>query len=296
MKLDDKIWDVKPYDNTTLFFPGFKDTSVLPAYEYDARLTIDCAGAEPFTVADVLEFTLDAQIKLGESFGYFSVLSDGNADKLELYADNVKLSAGVTYDPDGAEAEVADKFEPGERSFVVKFTGNALFDGKTAEKTINLVPVELTASDFVFSAPRLPLDYSGTAHTASVVPASGVTGVGKITLKYFDENGGETQPILPGVYTVKIDVEAGSVYPAVNGLTDESWKFTVGKTTLTADDIRFIPPAELSYSGSAKAAYVTSDRLPEEVNDLLEVKYFDENNNEAEPITSRNLHRQRKRE
>lgn len=62
MKLDDKIWDVKPYDSTTLYFPGFKDTSVFPAYEYDARLTIDCAGAEPFTVADVLEFTLDAQI------------------------------------------------------------------------------------------------------------------------------------------------------------------------------------------------------------------------------------------
>ena len=285
MKLDDKIWDVKPYDSTTLYFPGFKDTSVFTAYEYDARLTIDCAGAEPFTVADILEFTLDAQIKLGESFGYFSVLSDGNADKLELYADNVKLSAGVTYDPDGAEAEVNDRFEPGERSFVVKFTGNALFDGKTAEKTLVLRPLELTAADFIFSAPMLPVEYSGIAHTASVVPASGVTGVGKITLKYFDENGGETQPILPGVYTVKIDVEAGSVYPAVNGLTDESWKFTVGKTTLTADDIRFIPPAELSYSGSAKAAYVTSDRLPEEVNDLLEVKYFDENNNEAEPIT-----------
>ena len=82
MKLDDKIWDVKPYDSTTLYFPGFKDTSVFPAYEYDARLTIDCAGAEPFTVADVLEFTLDAQIKLGESFGYFSVLSDDNADKI----------------------------------------------------------------------------------------------------------------------------------------------------------------------------------------------------------------------
>ena len=285
MKLNDKIWDVKPYDNTTLYFPGFKDTSVFPAYEYDARLTIDCAGTEPFTVADVLEFTLDAQIKLGESFGYFSVLSDDNADNLELYADNVKLSAGVTYNPDGAEAEVSDRFEPGERSFVVKFTGNALFDGKTAEKTLVLRPLELTAADFIFSAPMLPVEYSGIAHTASVVPASGVTGVGKITVKYFDENGGETQPILPGVYTVKIDVEAGSVYPAVNGLTDESWKFTVGKTTLTADDIRFIPPAELSYSGSAKAAYVTSDRLPEEVNDLLEVKYFDENNNEAEPIT-----------
>ena len=285
MKLDDKIWDVRPHDSTTLHFPGFKDTSVFPAYEYDARLTIDCAGAGPFTVADLPAFTLDAQIKFGESFGYFSVLSDGNADKLELYSDNVKLSAVVTYDSDGAEAEVSDRFEPGERSFVVKFTGNALFDGKTAEKTVNLVPVELTASDFVFSAPILPVEYSGMTHTASVVPAAGVTGVGKITLKYFDENGGETQPILPGVYTVKIDVEAGSVYPAVNGLTDESWKFTIGKTTITADDIRFTPPAELSYSGSAKAAYVTSDRLPEEVNELLEVKYFDENNNEAEPIT-----------
>lgn len=285
MKLDSKIWDVKPYDNTTLYFPGFKDTSVFPAYEYDARLTIDCAGTEPFTVADVLEFTLDAQIKFGESFGYFSVLSDGNADKLELYSDNVKLSPDMMYDSDGVTAEVADRFEPGERSFVVKFTGNALFDGKTAKKTLVLRPLELTAADFIFSAPILPVEYNGIAHSASVASAADVTGVGKITLKYFDENGGETQPILPGVYTVKIDVEAGSVYPAVNGLTDESWKFTIEKTTITADDIRFTPPAELSYSGSAKAAYVTSDRLPEEVNELLEVKYFDENNNEAEPIT-----------
>lgn len=44
MKLDDKIWDVKPYDSTTLYFPGFKDTSVFPAYEYDARLTIRLRG------------------------------------------------------------------------------------------------------------------------------------------------------------------------------------------------------------------------------------------------------------
>ena len=284
MKLDGKIWTVKPYDSTTLYFPGFKETSVFPDYEYDARLTIDCTGTEPFTVADKLFFALDAQIKISESIGYFSIVTDGNADKLELYADNVKLSPDMTYDSDGVTAEVTDRFEPGEHSFVVKFTGNAMFDGKTAEKILDLGPVELTSADFIFS-PGLSLEYNGIAHSASVVPAAWVNGIGKITVKYFDENGTETEPVNSGVYTVKIDVEQGSVYSAINGLTDESWKFTIGKMTLTADDIRVTPPAELSYSGSAKAAYVTSDRLPEEVNDLLEVKYFDENNNEAEPIT-----------
>lgn len=284
MKLDGKIWTVKPYDSTTLYFPGFKETSVFPDYEYDARLIIDCAGTEPFTVADELIFALDAQIKISESIGYFSIVTDGNADKLELYADNVKLSPDMTYDSDGVTAEVTDRFEPGEHSFVVKFTGNAMFDGKTAEKILDLGPVELTSADFIFS-PGLSLEYNGIAHSASVVPAAWVNGIGKITVKYFDENGTETEPVNSGVYTVKIDVEQGSVYSAINGLTDESWKFTIGKMTLTADDIRVTPPAELSYSGSAKAAYVTSDRLPEEVNDLLEVKYFDENNNEAEPIT-----------
>lgn len=284
MKLDGKIWTVKPYDSTTLYFPGFKETSVFPDYEYDARLTIDCTGTEPFTVADKLIFALDAQIKISESIGYFSIVTDGNADKLELYADNVKLSPDMTYDSDGVTAEVTDRFEPGEHSFVVKFTGNAMFDGKTAEKILDLGPVELTSADFIFS-PGLSLEYNGIAHSASVVPAAWVNGIGKITVKYFDENGTETEPVNSGVYTVKIDVEQGSVYSAINGLTDESWKFTIGKMTLTADDIRVTPPAELSYSGSAKAAYVTSDRLPEEVNDLLEVKYFDENNNEAEPIT-----------
>ncbi|MBP0984843.1 MAG: Ig-like domain-containing protein [Oscillospiraceae bacterium] len=284
MKLDGKIWTVKPYDSTTLYFPGFKETSVFPYYVYDARLTIDCAGTEPFTVADGLIFSLDAQIKISESIGYFSIVTDGNADKLELYADNVKLSPDMTYDSDGVTAEVTDRFEPGEHSFVVKFTGNAMFDGKTAEKILDLGPAELTSADFIFS-PGLSLEYNGIAHSASVVPAAWVNGIGKITVKYFDENGTETEPVNFGVYTVKIDVEQGSVYSAINGLTDESWKFTIGKMTLTADDIRFTPPAELSYSGSAKAAYVTSDRLPEEVNELLEVKYFDENNNEAEPIT-----------
>ena len=284
MKLDGKIWTVKPYDSTTLYFPGFKETSVFPDYEYDARLTIDCTGTEPFTVADKLIFVLDAQIKISESIGYFSIVTDGNADKLELYADNVKISPDMTYDSDGVTAEVTDRFEPGEHSFVVKFTGNAMFDGKTAEKILDLGPVELTSADFIFS-PGLSLEYNGIAHSASVVPADWVNGIGKITVKYFDENGTETEPVNSGVYTVKIDVEQGSVYSAINGLTDESWKFTIGKMTLTADDIRVTPPAELSYSGSAKAAYVTSDRLPEEVNDLLEVKYFDENKNEAEPIT-----------
>ena len=47
--------------------------------------------------------------------------------------------------------------------------------------------------------------------------------------------------MLPGVYTVKIDVEGNDLYPAAVGLTDESWTFTIAKA------VRTIPDTELPF-------------------------------------------------
>lgn len=239
MNLDPEIWAVKPYDSTTLYFPGFKSTSNFPAFTYEAGLSISYDGTEPAMMADELKFNVDARMKLGENFGDFSVINQNNIDKLELYA-NVKLAADMTIDTDGITAKITDSVAAGKQTFTVKFAGHKLFDGLTADKPLHIMISNLTASNFVFTAPEEPV-YSGAAHTATVVPATGVTGVGKITLKYYDQDGNEKEPVLPGVYTVKIDVEGNDLYPAAVGLTDESWTFTIAKA------VRTIPDTELPF-------------------------------------------------
>lgn len=240
MNLDPEIWAVRPYDSTTLYFPGFKSTSNFPAFTYEAGLSISYAGTEPAMMADELKFNVDARMKLGENFGDFSVIDQNNIDKLELYADGAKLAADMTIDTDGIIAKITDSVAAGKHTFTVKFAGHELFDGLTADKPLHIMMSNLTASNFVFTAPEEPV-YSGAAHTATVVPATGVTGVGKITLKYYDQDGNEKEPVLPGVYTVKIDVEGNDLYPAAVGLTDESWTFTIAKA------VRTIPDTELPF-------------------------------------------------
>lgn len=240
MNLDPEIWAVRPYDSTTLYFPGFKSTSNFPAFTYEAGLSISYAGTEPAMMADELKFNVDARMKLGENFGDFSVIDQNNIDKLELYADGAKLAADMTIETDGIIAKITDSVAAGKHTFTVKFAGHELFDGLTADKPLHIMMSNLTASNFVFTAPEEPV-YSGAAHTATVVPATGVTGVGKITLKYYDQDGNEKEPVLPGVYTVKIDVEGNDLYPAAVGLTDESWTFTIAKA------VRTIPDTELPF-------------------------------------------------
>lgn len=240
MKLDEKIWAVKPSDSTTLYFPGFKSTSSFPTFAYDAKLTIGFAGTELALTSDELKFNIDAEIKLGETFDYFSVITNDELDDLELYADNKKLAADMALgmdDTDGAVATVTDKLTHGEHTFTARFTGNDLFTGLTAEKKLTLKSV-LSASDFVFTAPASPLEYNGAAHYASVVPAAGNTNVGGITVKYFDKNDNEVrQPVFPGVYTVKITVEESGIHPAALGLTDKDWTFTITKADRSIPDI-----------------------------------------------------------
>ncbi len=245
MNLDPEIWAVRPYDSTTLYFPGFKSTSNFPAFTYEAGLSISYAGTEPAMMADELKFNVDARMKLGENFGDFSVIDQNNIDKLELYADGAKLAADMTIDTDGIIAKITDSVAAGKHTFTVKFAGHELFDGLTADKPLHIMMSNLTASNFVFTAPEEPV-YSGAAHTATVVPATGVTGVGKITLKYYDQDGNEKEPVLPGVYTVKIDVEGNDLYPAAVGLTDESWTFTIAKAVRTIPDQSFLSSGRIT--------------------------------------------------
>ena len=109
------------------------------------------------------------------------------------------------------------------------------------------------ASDFTFTAPS-DLAYDGNAKTATVTAK---TGMGEITVKYYDAAGSklDSAPVVPGTYTVKIDVEAGTYYDAVNDLTADDWKFTIAQAVPTVTE----PTATAITYGEALSASTLSD-------------------------------------
>ena len=80
--------------------------------------------------------------------------------------------------------------------------------------------------------------YDGQPKEATVEPKSGITGVGAVTIKYFDSTGNqlETAPTDVGPYTVKIDVKEGDLYAAATDLTGADWNFTITEKTVVAPD------------------------------------------------------------
>ncbi len=119
-----------------------------------------------------------------------------------------------------------------------KFTSDAdgyefVLSGNTVRLQKILTPVAV--SDFTFVAPA-DLTYTGTAKTATV---TGKSGIGAITVKYYDSTGKKLSgaPVDAGTYTVKIDVAESDEYAAVTDLTDAGWKFTVLPRALTKDDV-----------------------------------------------------------
>lgn len=87
------------------------------------------------------------------------------------------------------------------------------------------------AESFKFTVPS-NLTFTGTAKAASVT--TNATGMGAVTVKYYDENGNklDSVPVAAGTYTVKIDVAGSSTCNAATDITDPSWTFTIEKGTL----------------------------------------------------------------
>lgn len=89
---------------------------------------------------------------------------------------------------------------------------------------------DLNKNYFTFSAPS-NTEYNGSPKNASVKLAENYRGVGAVTVKYYNAEGNEVEPINAGEYTVKIDVSTGANYNQAADLTADDWKFTIEKGT-----------------------------------------------------------------
>ena len=142
------------------------------------------------------------------------------------------------------------------------YTASITVGGVTASVTYEIQKADPTAKNFVFTAPG-SLTYDGTAKTADIETATNITGMGDVTVKYYQ---GETkvQPMNAGDYKVKISVADGMNFNAASDLTDKNWAFTItpiiteptvelsGNTTYTGE--RITPDVTVTIDGKTLTA------------------------------------------
>ncbi|MBU5433269.1 S-layer homology domain-containing protein [Intestinimonas sp. MSJ-38] len=121
--------------------------------------------------------------------------------------------------------------------------GNA----KTASVVYTIAKATPTASDFTFAAPA-GLTYDGNAKTATVT--SSKSGMGAVTVKYYQDDKPVEKPTNAGKYTVKISVKEGTNYKAAAGLT-------VG--TLVINKIDY--PGTMTFAETVRSGKVTNNKI-----------------------------------
>ncbi len=148
-----------------------------------------------------------------------------------------------------------------------------------------------TAENFTFTSPE-NLTYDGNEKTATVEANTGITGMGAITVKYYDSEGKVVTPKEKGTYTVKIDVAEGENFTAATEIINDDWKFTIevhkhdwkysaSGAVITAEcqnagceikstTITLVVPTDLVYDGTKKE--VTVEALHKDLLDKYTVE------------------------
>ena len=155
--------------------------------------------------------------------------------------------------------------------------------GVTASVAYTIEKATPKAEDFIFAAPT-SLTYDGNIKSPDIKWASGVSGMGKIGMCCYNEDGKFVLPKDAATYTVKINVAEGTNYKAASNLTDSSWTFTISraKLTLNADDFTFKAMDELIYNGNPKTAEVTWKTAAKAMGfGAITVKYYDKDGKEV---------------
>ena len=130
--------------------------------------------------------------------------------------------------------------------------------------TLQVNRADLASSDFFITQPA-ELTYDGQMKEATVT--STLNGIGDITVSYYDSEGTqlEAAPVNAGDYKVKISVTEGDNYNAIEGLTNDSWVFTINRADLPTEGLAgyftFTPPTSLLVDGLPKEATVSVSGL-----------------------------------
>ena len=159
--------------------------------------------------------------------------------------------------------------------------GSSFIDDTSADCTVKVEKLALTASDLEF-APPSDLKYNGAPKEAEITVKPGISGAGAVTLKYY-RDGNEADPVIPGTYTVTADIAEGDNCKAA--VLSGGWEFTIVKGDITADLFTFTAPEDCRYNGKEKPVSVTVNDGAEGVGKIITLHYFSSTNVEiAVPV------------
>ena len=258
-----KDW-VKPDNDKTngiAYYPGLAVYAEdAPSIKYETKLVIELSDKDAeYKYGDKMSFDVSALVKFeGKTdFGANDPAATDCKGSFTVTVDKTTVvDSTEIFDNTTAKAVVPSINVAGDKTFKLVYDGtnSAYIASGTATCEVSIAKLDLKAEDFIFTAPEDPA-YDGTAKKASVTAKDGMTGVGKITVKYYMD-GAKTQPVEVGVYTVKIDVAEGDFYNAAADLTADGWTFTITKGIQSID-----VPEEyvLTYGDSGKKIAAATD-------------------------------------
>lgn len=265
MNFTDDIWEKRLNDteNGIAYYPSFKGSTYVPSVKYDKKLELNRVGDKEPVYGDDIEFTTNALITFENDFyGDDITIEDPNGSFKVLVGDETEplILLGKTFKH---RADTA-----GDETFKLIYNGSGYFPENYFENfVVKIGKKALTAADFDVT---LPADrtFDNTAKAASVTAKS--SGVGEITVKYYDESGNllTSSPVSAGTYTFTISAAGGDNYKAAADLSDESWKFTIEKAAAET-----LPDTGVSYRWSTdKDITVSVAGLPENMGQVTVVR------------------------
>ncbi len=237
MNLDPNIWEKLPNDtaNGIAYYPSLKGSSYQPSVMFTKKLELEQTSEGTPAIGSKIEFKTKALVTFKNDFGGDDVIAEDTGSSFKVKVGNktyIIVDNKIEYTADTAD----------DVTFTIINGGSDYFPADYSEDVvIKFEKKGLTAGDFIFT-PANDLTFDNAAKAATVTTA--LKGVGKITVKYYDESGKEAEPINAGTYTVKIDVADGDNYSAATDLTSDKWTFTIAK----AAAVTITDYTEVSYS------------------------------------------------
>lgn len=234
-------------------------------------------GTADFTVYSLVEFD-------GVPQAYSDTALTAGSGSFTVTLNDKEVAAAAL--PDGAKTKVTTSALPAagdDCRFVLNYSGagSSFIDDTSADCTVKVEKLALTASDLEF-APPSDLKYNGAPKEAEITVKPGISGAGAVTLKYY-RDGNEADPVIPGTYTVTADIAEGDNCKAA--VLSGGWEFTIVKGDITADLFTFTAPEDCRYNGKEKPVSVTVNDGVEGVGKIITLHYFSSTNVEiAVPV------------
>lgn len=286
MGLNSTLWTKKANDKAAgiAYYPSLREDGA-PSIGYKSGVILENSSADSPVYLGTADFTVYSLVEFdGVPQAYSDTALTAGSGSFTVTLNDKEVAAAAL--PDGAKTKVTTSALPAagdDCRFVLNYSGagSSFIDDTSADCTVKVEKLALTASDLEF-APPSDLKYNGAPKEAEITVKPGISGAGAVTLKYY-RDGNEADPVIPGTYTVTADIAEGDNCKAA--VLSGGWEFTIVKGDITADLFTFTAPEDCRYNGKEKPVSVTVNDGAEGVGKIITLHYFSSTNVEiAVPV------------